>query len=138
MTLERAIFLKWLLAARTRPFQWGAADCCLMAADSQVWFGRRDHADDFRGTYHTRTGAARALLQRGYRGVEDAFSDRMGRLPGHSVKFGDIVVADWGQRPAAGVYDGANGVWLQGLNGLVRAPWIGGPVFRGCPLAGGA
>ncbi len=136
--LTRQVYLQWFLLARARPFIWGVSDCCLTAADSQVAFGRQDQAADFRGTYYTRTGAARALLVRGYKGVLDAFSDRMAPIPGHRVQFGDVVVADWGQGETAGVHDGTNGVWVQGLESLIRVPWLGGRAFRGLPIEGGA
>lgn len=47
--------------ARTRPFQWGVFDCCLMPCDAVVEIAGVDPAAALRGRYTTRLGAIRAL-----------------------------------------------------------------------------
>jgi len=47
--------------AQTAPFEWGAHDCCLWAADAVLACTGQDLAAAWRGTYSTAAGAA-ALL----------------------------------------------------------------------------
>lgn len=61
-----------------RPFSWGDADCLHLAT---YCLKRLGYAPDFdkAGPYDTETGALRALLRAGFRSVEDAIDDLVGK-----------------------------------------------------------
>ena len=60
-----AAFEALVQARMTQPFAWGTQDCCLWAADAVQALTGLDHAAEFRGTYQTAVGAAKALAAAG-------------------------------------------------------------------------
>lgn len=52
-------------AARSKPFEWGTHDCCLMAADMIYAITADDPAASFRGTYSTEAEAAELIASHG-------------------------------------------------------------------------
>jgi len=122
-----------LVASRVRqPFVWGMHDCVLFAADAVAALTGRDHAAEFRGTYHTEEQAKAGL-------------DGMGGLQGCAALAGepcvpltagpgDIGLVSDGARELLGVCTGAN--WMvpakYGLAALpLRAARLAWRVARG-------
>lgn len=112
------------------PFEWGAWDCCLMAANAIQAFTGTDLADDFRGKYSDRAGAL-ALIQTvtGGTTVEDAaaYCANKHGLTEWAVPLlaqrGDLVVVDdSGELIAGFVHLNGRHVISIGANGLKRLP----------------
>ena len=55
----------FLADSAARPFAWGRADCCTLAADWAVERGRYDPAREWRGSYRSALGARRLLRRTG-------------------------------------------------------------------------
>jgi hypothetical protein len=112
-------------ARRSRPFQWGANDCCLFAADWVLKASGLDPAAPLRGTYSTAFGAAKVLRERGgVRGLIRAYGEPLGMQPIGAVyaQRGDIVIADTGNGEALGVSLGDVAAFVA-RDGLVFAPF---------------
>lgn len=99
-----------LSEARNRPFEWGAHDCMLFAADAVVALTGRDPAAEYRGAYDSALGASRiADPFGGYAGLIDHCLAGIGSRLGN-MKFaqrGDIALIGTGNGPAAGVVIGS-------------------------------
>lgn len=112
---ERRLF-DFVFARHCDPFEWGRNDCALFAADAVQAITGTDLAADFRGTYDTALGAARALQSAG--GFEALAGAHFGK-PIHvrHAKPGDIALIEQEHGPALAVVlgemvagPGANGV----------------------------
>lgn len=111
-------------AARARPFEWGAHDCCLFAADCIQAMTDVDVAADFRGKYATAKGAAKAMKKFAGGGVlavaeKIAAAHGLAHIAPAAARRGDVVALDTEQGPALGVCLGA----------LIAAPIAAGLVF---------
>lgn len=112
------IRLEALLQARMgAPFEWGARDCCLWAADAVLAITGHDPAADIRGTYADEAEAL-AMVRR-LHGIKTAFRQRLGPATTTALAHvGDVGLVLQAESPAAAVYVG--GSWLaQGPEGLV-------------------
>lgn len=101
-----------LEAAKRKAFVWGEHDCCLFAADAVVAMSGWDPAEEFRGRYTSKVGAARVMKRAGAGGVEGIIERgaRQRGRPEVSAEYtqrGDIVIVDTEDGPAAGVCAGA-------------------------------
>lgn len=92
----------------SRPFAWGAHDCCLFAADAVQAVASVDLASDVRGTYCDARGAAEALQRIG--GIEAAGARVGVECPPLCARVGDIGLVHDGDRSALAVCVGAH--WL--------------------------
>lgn len=111
----------FLEARRDRPFEWGAHDCVLMAADWVVEATGVDPIDGWRGRWSSASQAARMLAQAG--GVPGAVTERLGR-PLESVLLagrGDIGLFIHDGRKTLGVVTDA-GLACPGEHGMVIVP----------------
>jgi hypothetical protein len=84
--------LNELIEARlNKPFKWGEHDCCLFAADAILAMTGTDLASDLRGTYASKTKAAKIVKEKG--GLAQIATDRLGEpIPVLMAKRGDIVL----------------------------------------------
>ena len=67
---------EYLVLCAGRKFQWGEHDCCTFAADWWELATGEDPLKKFRGTYSTKYGAVKAILQFG--SLRDAWVSEMG------------------------------------------------------------
>ncbi len=56
---------------RSTPFAWGISDCVTLAAAAAIAITGSDPIERFRGRYSSATGAARLLLEEGWRDLGD-------------------------------------------------------------------
>jgi hypothetical protein len=120
----------FLIREANKPFEWGVADCCLLAANAIKSFTGVDLADDFRGKYTTKIGAFRAIKSvcNGST-IEDAavYCAQKHGLTEYQhplcARRGDLVVFNNGGDVIAGVV-GLSGRHLISVSetGLVRLP----------------
>lgn len=102
---------KFLVEHRSKPFAWGANDCCLFACNGiRAIIGLDPAAGKFRGQYRGAAGAVRLLKKEG--GVE-AIAERVCRELGFmewpavaQARRGDLVLRETPDGPALGVCDG--------------------------------
>ena len=110
---------------RERPFAWGSHDCVMGAADAILAMTGEDPAEAWRGTYATRVGAGRVLVEHG--GLEQMVSKVLGSplLGPRLAARGDIVLVDSGEEgPALAVVLGASAV-APAPNGAAFIPMSG-------------
>lgn len=109
-----------LLAARRRPFEWGAHDCCLFAAGAVEACTGVDLAAEYRGGYSDEAGA-RALLEQ--LGGLQAMAGQVGpEIAPRLAAAGDIGLADMGGGQSSLVVHSGQ-VWLgAGPRGLLVIP----------------
>lgn len=105
------------------PFAWGSHDCALFAAGAVKAMTGTDPAEDFRGTYSDRAGAAAALKQHGAGTLLKTATAWLGhsKHPAFAQR-GDIVMKD---RTTLGVCVGLHSWFVgeeHGENGLVAVP----------------
>jgi hypothetical protein len=106
-----------ITANQDKHFEWGTFDCCLFAADCVKAMTGQDPAQEFRGKYKTRLGAARKLKELGAGDLESTLNDKLGEpVPGYPQK-GDICLVDTEDGPAAGVVF-SRVIWVPGPTGL--------------------
>lgn len=91
-----------------RPFEWGAHDCCLFAADAVCAITGVDPASDLRGSYCDARGAIEAL--QGIGGIDSAGARVGVECPPLCARVGDIGLVHDGARSALAVCVGAH--WL--------------------------
>ena len=111
----------YLDACATRPFAYGAHDCCLFGAGAIEALTGHDAGKPWRGKYRTEAGAAKALKRRWFDDIDGPFTDLLGEptAPLMAAR-GDIVS------------DGANigvmwvgGAWFVTDDGLQMQPATG-------------
>lgn len=112
------LHLQALIADRLAvPFEWGARDCCLWAADVVQAVTGHDPAVDLRGAYTTKAEALAAIKR--VKGLQQALAERLGpEFPPGLAQVGDVGLVLEGDMPAAVAY--AGGAWMgQGPDGIV-------------------
>lgn len=60
----------YLRAQENREFDWGAFNCAFFAMDAVLVMTGVDHASEYRGTFKTAAGAARALRKNGFENLK--------------------------------------------------------------------
>jgi hypothetical protein len=110
-------------AAAARPFAWGVHDCLTWVAEVRCALTGADGAQAWRGSYHTRFGAMRALHLRGFETLEAAISSVLGPpLTGVLLAMrGDVVTLRGDRFDAAGICIGADAVFVAEA-GLLPVP----------------
>lgn len=97
------ILARCLREAEGKVFSWGEHDCCLWTADVVKAMTGVDYAMEFRGTYNTRAGAIRALIELADGSLTkllDVFFDRV--EVAYSQR-GDVVVMFYDDMETLGV-----------------------------------
>lgn len=91
-----------------RPFEWGANDCCLFAADAVLAMTGRDYAAGFRG-YNSAAGAMRHVEAEG--GMQAIASRALGPpvLPGFAA-VGDVVLVNNAGRELLAICNGGTAI----------------------------
>ena len=103
-----------------RPFEWGAHDCCLWAADAVHAITGQDFAEGLRGTYATAAEAARMLAQAG--GVRALSTHALGEPVGPLMAaVGDVVLFEQDGRELLAVCNGGTALAVAG-QGLEPLP----------------
>ena len=100
------------------PFEWGANDCCLFAANGVLAMTGEDYAKPYRG-YKTAKGALGKLKDIGVNGVA---TKALGEpKPPTLAKRGDVVSFESGDGLALGLCIGAK-IAAVGQDGLIMLP----------------
>lgn len=110
--------VQFLLAKRSEPFQWGANDCCLFAADAIIAMGGKDVASDVRGRYRTAIGARRIMKNLGAANVVELLTQRLGEPDGKLVRGAIVAVESDGQQVAGVFYQKPWALTESGLQGM--------------------
>lgn len=79
--------------ARSKPFAWGAHDCCLWAANAVISITGEDPAADLRGTYFTEIAGLKILASIG--GLEAAGARCGIPIALELANVGDIGLVTW-------------------------------------------
>lgn len=104
-------------AHRLVPFSWGEHDCALFAADCIKAMTGLDLATGFRGSYHSASGAQRALKRAGYPNLVALAADFFEEITPMMAGAGDIAAFDTPDGWALGVVAGER-VTVLGPGGL--------------------
>jgi hypothetical protein len=100
------------------PFEWGANDCCLFAANAVMAMTGEDYAKEYRG-YKTAKGALGKLKDLGVEGVA---TKALGESkPPLFAQRGDVVAVKTNEEIALGICIGAK-IAAVGQDGLVMLP----------------
>lgn len=108
--------------AAMAPFEWGANDCCLFAANCVRAITGHDPAASYRGSYHTYLGAERFIRRAGglVAIVQACLPDA--EVPWQQARQGDVaLVAQPNGEQAVAVHGGA-GWHAPGADGLLWMP----------------
>lgn len=81
-----------ILEAYSRPFAWGTHDCVLWCADWVRKATGTDHAERYRGTYHTAAEAKALLRRRKWKSPAAAADKILPTKPVALARRGDIVL----------------------------------------------
>ena len=94
---------KYLAERASVPFEWGANDCCIFAADWVLAATGRDYAADLRGTYSDPIRAGANLRKLG--GPARIATDALGIALPHvaTAQRGDVILFESGAGPALGI-----------------------------------
>lgn len=87
----RARLSSYLTSASAARFEWGVRDCVIHPADGVLAMTGVDLAEDIRGRYMTRIGAARVLRRCGGT-LAEAFAQRLPEIDPDAAIPGDVVV----------------------------------------------
>ena len=82
----------YLEPLRTRPFEWGAHDCCTFTAGAVEAMTGVDPMPEFRGRYTTAIGSARALRRYGAGTLDATLDGKFVRLDATLCHRGDLVM----------------------------------------------
>lgn len=116
------LLAKFIADNKKRPFEWGAFDCCLFAADAVQIITGKDYAESFRGRYKSKSGATKAIRAAGFESLSDVLCGLLGEAKtGINIQRGAVCLVDSQQGPAAGIFFGGV-VWTTGPEGLVALP----------------
>jgi len=111
--------------AWTKPFTWGANDCCLFACDCVLAMTGTDIASSFRG--YRNVEEAKDILKRfgGVGGVAEDVARQYGvsQIPALMGQRGDIFLIDVGHGETLGVGAGER-ILCPGFRGLVSLPQL--------------
>lgn len=83
----------YLEPLRARPFEWGAHDCCTFTAGAVEAMTGVDPMPEFRGSYSTATGSARALRRIGAGDLASTMDAKFEAVPASLAQRGDIVMS---------------------------------------------
>ena len=109
-----------LESARNQPFQWGAHDCALFAADCVLAMTDRDFAAEFRGTYDSKDSAAAVLARESLEQIATRFlGERLASV--NLAQRGDVMHRVQGEVPALGICIGDQAIFL-GLRAFLWVP----------------
>jgi len=104
-------------AHRRVPFAWGQHDCALFAADCIKAMTGLDLATGFRGSYHSASGAQRALKRAGYSDLVSLAANFFEETTAMMAGAGDIAAFETPDGWALGVVVGER-VTVLGPDGL--------------------
>jgi hypothetical protein len=76
---------------RAIPFAWGSSDCGLFVADVAKLLTGRDPAEGFRGTYDSKVGIKRIMVENGWQTLGDGAAAMYPEIPVALAKNGDWV-----------------------------------------------
>lgn len=108
-------------AYQNEPFVWGKTDCLCMAEDVVLAITGSSPAQPFRGSYDTRIGAAKVLLERGYDDLQDALEAHFPRVDPAWAQRGDLGLIYHNNERACVVCTGQ--LWFARTeSGLVTVP----------------
>jgi hypothetical protein len=113
-------------ARRSRPFEWGANDCCLFAADWITLATGKDPASELRGKYSTALEAHRYIAAAGglVALVEEALTrNGFSKIDASLVGRGDLIIRDGGDGDCVGISIGSHAAFV-GTDGLRFVPII--------------
>lgn len=94
-------------AAAKRPFEWGAHDCTMAAADVVAAVTGVDPMAEFRGRYTSSRGAAKLINSLGLADLHECVSLRFEEVPIGFAQRGDVVAVKENGRLSLGVCLGA-------------------------------
>lgn len=105
-----ARLLEFLDDAQDRPYAWGVHDCCMFTCDAVLAMTEIDLAAPFRGRYHDRKSAYRALRLFAGGGLRETAEKITGAygccaVPALKAQRGDVVLIDGGNGPTLGLVD---------------------------------
>jgi hypothetical protein len=108
----------YLRSNQATPFAWGSHDCCTFTAGAVEAITGEDKMPEFRGSYNTALGAARAL---GDKTLEDILDTKFDEIPIGFAQRGDIALMG----DAIGVVDGGFAYFVgeEGLEKINRKEW---------------
>ena len=124
--------LEFLDEATLRPYAWGVHDCCIFTCDAVLAMTGTDPAAPFRGHYHDRSTAYRALQAFAGGGIRESAEKIAGThgcpgVPVAKARRGDVVLLEGGNGPTLGIID------LMGFN-ILSVVSVG---YTAMPLAKG-
>ncbi len=106
---------------RLVPFQWGANDCALFAADCVMAMTGTDLAVDFRGHYRTAQGAARAIRKAGHDDLPALLAALLPEVHPVMARPGDVALVESDQGLTAGVVTGPT-IAASAVDGITTLP----------------
>lgn len=112
----------YLAEASARPFDWGNANCCHLAAG---WVAARTGVDPMAGLPDTPTErAARRLIATLGGTLADAWTRQLGREPiaPAMAQVGDVVLLELEGRPVVGICNGTTAVAALDAGGVAFVP----------------
>ncbi|KGJ88689.1 DUF6950 family protein [Colwellia psychrerythraea] len=108
---------------KDKPFVWGENDCCLFAANTVLVLTGKDLAEEFRGKYHTKLGAARALKKHGFTSIEQLLTAKLGQsIAPLTATYGDVALIENHQGELAAGIVFRSSVYCVGPQGLIQLP----------------
>jgi hypothetical protein len=88
MNVKRLIFEEYQ-RQRLIPFAWGLADCGLFVADVALRLTGKDPAEKLRGTYDSKVGIKRIMVERGWKNLGDGAASIYPEIPVSMARSGD-------------------------------------------------
>jgi uncharacterized protein DUF6950 len=108
---------------KNKPFVWGVNDCCLFAANTVLALTGEDLAEEFRGKYHTKLGAAKVLKQHGFHSIEQLLIAKLGQpIAPLTATYGDVALIENHQGELAAGIVFRSSVYCVGPQGLIQLP----------------
>jgi hypothetical protein len=108
---------------KDKPFVWGENDCCLFAANSVLALTGKDLAEEFRGKYHTKRGAAIALKKHGFNSIEQLLTAKLGSsIAPLTATYGDVALIENHQGELAAGIVFRSSVYCVSPQGLTQLP----------------
>lgn len=116
-----AVLVEYLRAAEQLSFEWGQNDCALWASGYVDRVTGSNHADAWRGLYHTEEGALALMAERGFADPCAIADSILKRRPLRLAKRGDLVLHPTG---ALGICDGRRSYFLMPERGISPFPTL--------------
>ncbi len=98
------LFLDLVDAKKNTEFKWGETDCALFAADAVKIMTDTDFAEEFRGKYKSKSGAAKVLKDLGFKDLDAAISSKFEPIDRNFSQRGDVVLFQTDLGPTTGIY----------------------------------